>query len=405
MRTKSITIYDTVPTLTFSVEKVAYYESFTISVLVYNPDNEKMSYEWTFSDHAVSDSIDNGKSSAERITLFYNHVGQEEIKLKLIVGDIEYHVSKTFTVADVAVRSLVLAATDGHLYRQRIFKNGVEAPTLLSGETFKHPYAMSVYNGVLYIFDAGTAVEPSEWTDMSRADGRIVAIDLTTEVTETMFSFTEHPRYAPYSGLVRNNHLYWCDYDDYIYRSPLDIRNEKFQWHGNDQMDYAYYLIQVARLGYYGQGMDKGQPTGGLALYADTYFWAKKGTGSGIYRFTDADILSGKLPDAGHILQDYSVAYFSLDAVNGKIYFSSDAPSDKMGLWVANLDGSHVRRITENVTGYVLVDNQSDGLFFIDEGGVKFCRLARTEANIINGEPVLFSDMQAYSLAIDPQLR
>ena len=361
IRTKEIIVYDTVPVITASVDAVKYYEPFTLSVLVYNPYYRKVTYDWIFSENAISDQIDEEhKSDDARVNLFFNKTNTTEtVLLTVTVGDSVYNLSHELYVHDVPAPSVVMVDGDGNLWRQRLYTNGLEEASKWMDTQFHHVASTAVYNDVLYVFDAGSHVSADEWTDDMQSDGRIVAVNLTAATQENVLTTTQHPRYSFYRGMVRSNYIYWADYD---------------------------------------------------AIYADTYFWAKYGSGKGIYRFTSDDILGEPAtddtpaPTIGHILADYSVANFALDEINRKIYFI-DNSSANAGLWVANIDGRNPRRITEDCTGGIYIDNQSDKLFFTDSEGVKSCRLMATDNNVLIEEPQYFSSVQATSIVVDPKFR
>lgn len=412
MRTKEIIVYDTVPVITASVDEVKYYEPFTLSALLYNPYKRKVTYDWTFSENAVSKQIDEEhKSDKSKITLFFNKTNTTEtVLLTVTVGDSVYNISRELKVNDVKARSLIMLDKEGNLWRQRMYVNGLEEPTRYMETQFRNVTSTAVYNDVLYVFDAGSHIKPDEWTDGMQGDGCIVAVNLTAGTQENVITSTQHPRHSFYRGMVRGNNIYWTDYDDFIYKAPASVRNKEFAWNAAAQDDYEYYLLQASHLGYFNKGLSAGQPTGGIAIYADTYFWAKYGNGKGIYRFSDDDILNEPatettpLPATGHILADYSIVSFALDEINRKIYFVDNSAANA-GLWVANIDGRNPRKIADNCTGGIYIDNQSDKFFFTDPEGVKSCRLMVTDNNVLIEEPQHFSSVQATAIVVDPKLR
>lgn len=412
MRTKEIIVYDTIPVISSSVDTVEYYEPFTLSVLVYNPYYRKVTYDWTFSENAVSDQIDEEhKSDKASINLFFNKTNTTEtILLTVTVGDSVYNISHELYVHDVPAPSVVMVDGDGNLWRQRLYVNGLEEASKWMDTHFHNVVSTAVYNDVLYVFDAGSHITPAEWTDEMQGDGRIVAVNLTAGTQENVITTTQHPRYSFYRGMVRGNYIYWTDYDDFIYKAPISVRNKEFAWDAATQNTYEYYLLQASHIGYFNKGLSAGQPSGGIAIYADTYFWAKYGSGKGVYRFTNDDILNEPAtddtpaPTVGHILADYSVETFALDEINRKIYFVDNSTANA-GLWVANIDGRNPRKITSDCTGGIYIDNHSDKFFFTDSEGVKSCRLMATDNNVMIEEPQYFSSVQATSIVVDPKFR
>ncbi|GAB1416865.1 hypothetical protein MASR2M117_22710 [Paludibacter sp.] len=52
LKVKQITVYDTIPTIYVEGESVKYFQTTQIKVLVYNPYNKAVTYDWIFSSNA-----------------------------------------------------------------------------------------------------------------------------------------------------------------------------------------------------------------------------------------------------------------------------------------------------------------------------------------------------------------
>lgn len=437
IRTRQIVVYDSVPSIYIKGGSVNYYQITDFSVLVYNPYGYDVTYEWTFSTNAHSEDLnEKGKSTEPDLSVYFSQKNIEEtVHLEITVGDSLYKIDKKFIVEDVPTRSIVMAAKNGKILRQRIFDNGFENYTETAFSSGKHPFYIQCLANKLYVFDAGTHIGASSVELSGKpGDGNIRKIDFETNVTtEIVNNSNTGAEHGFYNGFVDGSTIYWTDFSQFIYRTPNNntvLGN--FDWRGTADAQTAvpFYLAKADRLGYFGNGLTTDQMTGGIYFYDNIYFWAKTGTGRGIYRFAASDILSANVvgtgvpPQSGAILTDYAVRAFAIDNMNQKIYFSVTAPTDKIGLWVANLSGTNPVRIddapidtqAEYITG-IVVDNVSNKVYwayrapshlssdyFLQNSnhrtGVKFVRLAKSNSVYKNIE-YLVTDIEVYGLTID----
>lgn len=383
--TKTIVVYDTVPSIYLAKDTVGYYQSVTLQVLAYNPYGYTMTYEWSFSGNAQGADVVSGKSTKATPVIFFTKKGVEEvISLKVTVGDSVYKdVSKKIFVNDVPSRSMIFAGTDGKIYRQRIYLNGLEEPFVTNiSNGGGHPVNIQTSGDYLYIFNAGNDLSTDKTVlEGKPGSGNIRKVNMANaQSVELIHNRDVSAVHGFYHGWVNNGKIYWTDFADFVYR--MDDNNQvagSFIWKGNtnDQASVPYYLLKPDRLGYFGNGLNFGQKNGGIYFYDQVYFWAKGGSGKGIYRFTPADILTanvsgqGVSPSLGAILTDYAVHAFRIDHINQKIYFSVVAPADKAGLWVANLTGTNPVRIddspVDNPALYIssiLIDNVTNRVYW-----------------------------------------
>lgn len=381
--TKKITVYDTIPSVYTKNDSIVYYEDVTFSVLVYNPYGYTITYNWEFSDNAVGESLTNGKSTLASVKVFYRQRNvQETVKVTVQVGDSVYPIQKTFTVRDQPARSLIIAGTDGKIYRQRLFSRGLESVLPTTYTTGSHPFTVQTRTNQLYIFNAGSTVSTdASHLETKAGDGSIVRVNMSDNSTSELV----HNRNTTavngfFSGYVDAANLYWTDFSSVVYRQPLaNGAVGAFDWKGSAdaQTTLPYYLVKYDRLGYFGNGLDNKGMSGGIYSYDFVYFWAKGGQGKGIYRFTANDILNtnlstaGTAPATGAILTDYAIRSFAIDHINQKIYFAATAPAEKAGFWVANLSGSNAVRIdsapvdnaAEYITG-IAIDHATNKVYW-----------------------------------------
>jgi len=377
IKTKELIVYDSIPTIYTDDDSVKYYQKTNISALVYNPYGYDITYKWTFSENAHSDSIVNGSSTAAEFSVYFSkHDVNEIVKLHVTVGDSVYDVVDTIYIHDYKAKSLMMTQKNSNVLRQRIYFYGTEdavATTIPSGKNGLNFCSRGNY---AFLFNAGEQLSPST---TGLGDGSIKVINLKTDQTSTVVSNSSSAAaYTFYTGSVDNNYIYWADYQNYIYKLPVTAENQNFEWSGDaTQPQKSYYVARANRLGYFGNGLANGQLNGGIAFCDGAYFWAKGGTGRGIYRFEQKDILNsdvtgaGTPPSFGAILTDFAIRAFAIDEINQKIYFSVTAPADKVGFWVANIGGSSPKRIDDApvddemlyITG-IAIDNESNRVYW-----------------------------------------
>lgn len=383
VKTMQITVYDTIPTIYTGVDSIKYYQNVTFSALAYNPYYGDVTYNWTFSENAVSDQLTNGKTSDEEVTVFFNSKKANEIvRLHIIIEDeIDTTIVDTFYVHDVKAKSLLMAQKGNQILRQRIFGNLTEASESMNLFAGHHPFKLFANQDILYVFDAGSDISAkADWATDTSGDGNIRAINLTDKtVTEIVHNSNMSAAHGFYQGFVDQNNIYWTDRSEFVYRSALGATLGAFTWKGSEdsQTSVPYYLLKTDRIGYFGKGLSTGQFNGGFYYYDQVYFWAKGGSGRGIYRFLSTDILSVSatdatpVPTAGSILNEYAIRAFTIDELNRKIYFSVTAPADKVGFWVSDLNGRNAKRIDNApldnellyITG-IMVDNESNRVYW-----------------------------------------
>jgi len=383
IKSTKITVYDSIPTIYPDADSIKYFVPVNFSVLVYNPNALDVTYDWTFSSNAHSTQLTNGKTTDESVNVYFSKKNMDEIvSVRITLKDaLDTVIVDTFYVHDVKAKSLLMAQKAGKILRQRIYDKGLEDYTATSFDAGKHPFNIAALNNKLYIFDAGTKVTyQSDWLTNTSGDGKISVSDMSDNSTREIINNNgTSSHFGFFNGYIDKNNIYWTDFSEFIYKTPFNSSLGTFTWKGSSDAQTAvpYYLTKADRLGYYGNGLSSNQFSGGISYYDEVYFWAKGGSGKGIYRFLATDILSANangtqpVPTLGAILTDYSIRAFTIDQINQKIYFSVTAPSDKVGLWVANISGTGVKRIDnapmddENlyITG-IAIDNESNNVYW-----------------------------------------
>jgi len=436
VKTKPITIYDTIPTIYIKESVVQYFQEVNFSVLAYNPFNAKITYDWEFSPNAVGEDLVNGKTNKAVPKVFYNQTEVEEtVNLKIIVGRDSFEVSKTFFVEDYPARSLIMAEKNGKILRKRMYANGLEASLPTTYQAGKHPFNIFTKSSQLYVFDAGSEVSIEKADVIGKAgDGSIRKINLETgaaiEIVHNRELGAEH---GFYSGLVYGGQIYWTDFNDFVYKTAdNNTAIGALEWQGDAdaQTTLPYYFLKMDRLGYFGNGIASNQLSSGLAVYDNIYFLAKGGSGKGVYRFSTTDILNENsngtvdAPAYGSILNEFAIRSLAIDDLNARIYFSVTAPEASIGFWVAKLDGTAAVRIDdapmgnaiEYITG-IAIDDITNKVYWsyiapealteaqlqenpTHRSGVKMVNLAKS--NYVDTEVVYFEqDVEVLGIALD----
>lgn len=423
VKTKLITVYDSIPTIISNVDSIKFYQDVTFSALIYNPTGATITYDWSFSENAKSLTNTTIDTTASTVTVFFNEFNlEEEVKLKVTVGDSVYNVSQKFFVHDYKAKSVLMAQKNGKILRKRIFINGMEEATELPISAGKHPFNIAAIADKLYIFDAGSSVDyNSNWLTDTSGDGTIRVVDLKNSVvTEIANNRNSSSHFGFYNGYVDSQNIYWTDYSEFVYSAPITQTFGNFDWRGSvdAQTSNSFYKVKTDRLGYFGKSLASNQFSGGIRYYDDAYYWAKGGSGRGIYRFLPTDILTANatsntpIPTLGAILTDFAIRAFVFDEIHAKIYFSVTAPTDKIGLWVSNLNGANPQRIEaeplDNASLYITgiaVDNESNRLYWAYRGtksGVKMMPLVTNDLNKVTGTIEFFlPDVEVYGIAVD----
>ena len=369
IKTKQITIYDTIPAIYTEAEDIYYYEPFTVSVLAYNPYSYTMTYEWHFSDNAVSEDINDNIATTSSVTLFYSDFGQTEtVSLTVTIGDSIYHISRDFHVSDVKARSMLMNTSDGKILRQRMYANGLEEAkaTAYNGQSVNSIWAE---NNQLYLFGSNN----------------IKVIDMETNAAQTVVS-TVLPDQPFLNGFISGNDIFWTDTYDHMYKTNKNNLDQAM----TSTEDFAVLSATASNI-------TLGETNGGCAYYDNVYFWAKQGTGKGIYRFKNTTT------PIDTVLPQFAIQAFVIDEVQQKIYFSVPASETNKGLWVCSIDGGRPFQITDNCTTGLVIDYQSDKIYWTTENSVMYCTLSKNTQNTVSLSSIgIFSEnIQALDLALD----
>jgi hypothetical protein len=186
----------------------------------------------------------------------------------------------------------------------------------------KHPLNI-VYNDTsLYILDCGQQFTYVNDVDGVLGDGRITVMSKDGSKVETMLTNTGTAFNDPFYGYAEGNFLYFSNRNTGISRINMKERNRAFS-----TAEFPWY-VQNATLGYYGNGWSYGSINACFTKVNDTWYWSKTFNGTGIFRFTDGDILPAPItggqpaPVAGVALSGMSPKSLVWDSKNQLLYFT-----------------------------------------------------------------------------------
>lgn len=118
MCSKSITVYDTVPTFVSSSDTIRHYQNVTFTANIYNPYSYALSYTWTLPEGCI---LQAGTLKDNAITVYFKTFGEEQVvRLDITQGDKQYSIERTWYVYESLAPALLMMCSDGTMWRQRL---------------------------------------------------------------------------------------------------------------------------------------------------------------------------------------------------------------------------------------------------------------------------------------------
>lgn len=128
---KSIQVYDTVPTFVASEDSILLYHDVTLYANVYNPFGYALTFEWTLPESAV---LLAGELTDYAIDVYFTSTELAEVQLQITQNGKVYDAVKQLTIHAVKAPSIVMRKVDKTVVRQRIIDDRLEAVGTASAE-------------------------------------------------------------------------------------------------------------------------------------------------------------------------------------------------------------------------------------------------------------------------------
>ncbi len=244
IKTKSITVSDTVPTFSCSVEGadtagIDVFEDVTFTALVYNPYNYTVEYKWTVPSNTRYTQLSETDTEST-FKVYFEQAGANAggVQLRVTLNGVTRDTLRIFKVNDVKTTSVVMMTGDSTYLRQRVFGTRAEIPYPMATDDTTGKKIVNAaqdtlqeYNGKTFTlkdlqktFPAMTGFSiASRKIYFRQADGLFVAnIDGTFK--EPIYAGKVLMQQAD----IVNNRIYWTTPDSVLYMPLIGAENNKF---------------------------------------------------------------------------------------------------------------------------------------------------------------------------------
>ncbi len=238
---KSITIYDTIPNFTCSVEKAAtagipIFEDAKFSALVYNPYNYPVEYSWTIVGTDDYKVLSENTTSSEFKVYFTKPAAKAGVRMKVTLNGEVRETENSFAIRDVATSSVMMMTEDSVYWYQRVFGLRAEEKRSLTDEDLKEEVRLSqdtvqYYNGKEFTLKELQAEKPDMKGFVIAARKMYFRTSSGLYVANIDGSFEE----PIWLGEVLtectdavNNRVYWSLKDSVLYMPLIGSENNKF---------------------------------------------------------------------------------------------------------------------------------------------------------------------------------
>jgi PKD repeat protein len=303
----------------------------SISVELPNPENLQEEYLWIF---PLGTTDENGNPIATSTLqdpgkVKFSHVGSQTVRLqvKLAGRQLEEGKVNVQVAYNQEVPTLYYAVKGGNIMALKLVSNkpaGMNIyPFDMGVSSGKRPLNIVFNDPSLYILDCGQQFTFVDDAAGILGDGRIMVMSKDGSKVETMLSNVGGAAFNdPFYGYIEGSNLYFANRNTGISRIALNARNKIYS-----TSEFPWY-VQNATLGYYGNGYSFGSMNACFTKINGTWHWCKTFNGTGIFRFTDGDILPAPItggqpaPSAGVALSGMSPKSLVWDSKNQLIYFT-----------------------------------------------------------------------------------
>ncbi len=309
--------------------------SFTVELP--NPKNRAEKYEWSFPEGttwADGSVIEGNKYESTENTLpqelKFAHVGSQTVTLVASLDGVKLEPAAiNVQVAYFEeVPTLYYAVRGGNIMALKLVKNAPEGmkiyPFDLGVSSGQHPFTLLFEDSTLYMLDAGKQFYFVDDADGVLGDGKISAIAKDGSKVETVISNVGQQAFNdPFYGYIEDGLLYWANRNTGVVRMRASDRNKIYS-----EAEYPWF-VQNATTNYYQNGITYGAIGGTFGKVEGTWYWTKFFNATGIFRFTDADILKSPisapqtpLPAAGIALLSMHPKSYAYNKITKEFFFT-----------------------------------------------------------------------------------
>ncbi|MBO4665489.1 MAG: PKD domain-containing protein [Paludibacteraceae bacterium] len=260
-KTRSITVYDTVPNFKCSVEGadslgLKVFEDVTFTAQVYNPYNYPVEYEWTVVSETMYTQLSETNTEST-FKVYFEQAGTNAagINMRVTVNGVTRDTTHTYKVSDVKTSSVLMMTSDSTYWRQRIFGKRAEAVYPLAdddaeGKALLEAAQDSVqnYNGKEFRLSEMQQLFPtllgfniaSRKIYLRTTDGLYVA-----NIDGTCIEPIHIGNVLAHCTDVVNNRLYWALEDSVCYMPLIGSENNKYTTTPTT-LNYAFDVVKLA---------------------------------------------------------------------------------------------------------------------------------------------------------------
>lgn len=237
-RTKEITIYDTIPNFSSSIDStgVGIYEDITLKALVYNPYSKPLHYKWGIAGEDRKPVVTCESDTAATYSVYFCQHGEVRITLDVNLDGTSTHIEHSYTIKDRPSEGVLQENVDG-AFRQRIYTTRHTEP---ARTTEAHDIAllaqaqdsMQTYNDSTFILKNLT-MGGKIWDGFRIANQRIYLRSLTDGLYVYRLDGAYGVCIDPQPTLALmidpiDNRIYWALEDSVMYMPLVDQNFNEF---------------------------------------------------------------------------------------------------------------------------------------------------------------------------------
>ena len=296
-----------------------------------NPKNRAATYKWIFPEGTTDNEGNLMETSDKEIPeeVKFSNIGSQTVRLQVALEGrmLEEATLNVQVGSNVPCPTLYYAVAGGNLMALKLLPEVPEgmkvAPYDLGISSGVHPFNVLFKDSLLYVLDCGLQFWYVDDSDGVLGDGKISVVAKDGSRLETMISNVGQAAFDdPFYGYIEDDKLYYANRNTGIIAVPLTDRTRIYS-----SADYPYF-VQHNTLEYYNNGWGYGCIGGCFGKVEGTWYWCKQYNGTGLFRFTNADILPAattqgtNAPAAGIALQSMHPKSFAYNKATGEFFFT-----------------------------------------------------------------------------------